>query len=133
MTTLAALGPHVFRVIGLNFNRIETATEAVWAEFARYGMADGAQFTGMRRASSTIEGVLFPDAIGGLADYDAIRGTQHTGRPVPLIRMGRGFAARVLGNVTIERVSDLEDWIGPSGAPQRIAFTLDLKSYGTGL
>lgn len=132
MTTLASLGPHVFRVIGLNFNQVETATEAVWAEFARFGLADGAQFTGMRRASSTIQGVLFPDAIGGLSDYDAIRNTQRAGRPVPLIRMGRAFAARVLGTVTIERVSDLEDWIGPSGAPQRIAFTIDLKSYGTG-
>lgn len=132
MTTLAALGPHVFRVIGLNFHQIETATEAVWSEFTRFGLEDGAQFTGMRRATQTIQGVLFPDAIGGLADYDAIRTTQRAGRPVPLIRMGRGFAARILGNVTIERVSDVEDWIGPNGSPQRVAFTIELKSYGIG-
>lgn len=132
MTTLAALGPHVFRVIGLNFNQIETATDAIWAEFSRFGLEDGAQFTGMARATQTIQGVLFPDAIGGLADYDAIRTTQRAGRPVPLIRMGRGFAARILGNVTIERVSDVEDWIGPNGSPQRVAFTIDLKSYGQG-
>lgn len=132
MTTLAALGPHVFRVIGLNFREIETATEAVWAEFARFGLSDGAQFTGTRRATQSVRGVLFPDAIGGLADYDAIRSTQQAGQPVPLLRMGRGFAARVLGTVTIERVSDLEDWLSPDGGPQKIAFTIELKSYGLG-
>ncbi|MCX5512295.1 hypothetical protein C3941_09510 [Kaistia algarum] len=132
MQSLASLGPHVFQVIGLNFHEVETVTEAAWAEFARFGMADGAQFTGMRRAQQTLRGVLFPDAIGGLADYDAIRSTQGGGQAVPLIRMGRGFAARVLGTVTIEQVSDLEDHILAGGVPARVAFTVTLKSYEGG-
>lgn len=128
-----SLGGNVFEVIGLNFQSIDTESESVWAEFARFGLEDGAQFTGHRRTLQTIRGLLFPAAFGGLSDYDGIRAAQRAGRAVPLIRMGRGFAARVLGTVTIERVSDTEDYIAPNGRPQRLSFEVEVKSYGGAL
>lgn len=121
---LMALGGHVFRVVGLNGQEIETTTEAVWAEFSRWGMIDGAQFHGQKRPSMSVRGVLFPDQIGGLADYEAIRASQSTGKVLPLLRMGRSFTAAVLGTVTIERVTDLEFYGG-----KKIAFTIELKGY----
>lgn len=127
MAHLMALGRCVFRVIGLNAQEIETTSEAIWAEFGRFGLIDGAQRVGLHRASQRIHGVLFPDAIGGLADYEAIRAAQYAGRPVSLLRMGRGFTATVLGTVTIERVSDLETWGG-----QKIAFDVEVKAYAGG-
>lgn len=121
---LMALGPHVFQVVGLNGQAVEISTEAAWAEFGRFGATDGAHFTGMKRAQQVIRGVLFPDAIGGLADYEAIRVSQYAGLRLPLLQMGRGFSASVLGRVTIEHVSDLSEWGG-----RKIAFDITLKGY----
>lgn len=121
---LMAVGPHVFQVIGLNGQDIDTTTEATWVDVPRFGMTDGAQFQGRKRPEMSIKGVLFPDQVGGLPDYEAMRGSQYAGVPLPLIRMGRGFTAVVLGAVTIERVSDLETYGG-----KKIAFTIDLKGY----
>jgi phage protein U len=122
---LMSLGPHVFTVIGLNGREIELVTEAIWSEFGRFGQSDGAHFTGMKRAVQVIRGQLFPDAIGGLADYQAIRATQYAGRPVPMLRMGAGsLTASVLGRVTIEQVSDLTTYGGAM-----LAFDVTVRSY----
>lgn len=121
---LMAIGPHIFQAIGLNGQSIETSTEAIWVDVPRFGMVDGAQMHGWKRAEMSIRGVLFPDQIGGLPDYEALRAGQYGGRPLPMLRMGRGFSARVFGAVTIERVSDLEEYGG-----KKIAFTVDLKGY----
>jgi phage protein U len=121
---LMALGGHVFQVVGLNGQEIDTATEAVWAEFGRWGLTDGAQFHGHKRPTLSIRGTLFPDQLGGLVDYEAIRASQHAGRPLPMLRMGRSFSAVVLGVVTVERVSDLETYGG-----KKIAFTVEAKGY----
>lgn len=121
---LISLGPHVFQVIGLNGKEVETTTEAAWAEFGRFGLSDGAHFTGLRRSSLAIRGVLFPDAIGGLADYEAIRSSQYAGKALPLLQMGRALSASMLGQVTIERVTDLAEYAG-----KKVAFTVELKGY----
>lgn len=124
MTTLMCLGPHVFRPIGLNGKAVELTTEAAWAEFGRFGQTDGAHFVGMKRPQEVIRGVLWPNAIGGMADYEAIRASQYGGRPLPLLQMGRGFVASVMGRVTIERVSDLSEYGGA-----KVAFDIQLKGY----
>lgn len=124
MANLISLGPHVFQVVGLNGKEVESTTEAAWAEFGRFGLTDGAHFTGLRRADMAIRGLLFPNAIGGLADYEAIRSSQYAGKALPLLQMGRAFSASVLGRVTIERVSDLSEYGG-----KKIAFTVELKGY----
>lgn len=122
--SLMAIGPHIFRVVGLNGQEIETTTEAIWAEVPRFGATDGAQYHGMRRPEMQVRGVLYPDQIGGLPDYEAMRLTQGRGVPLPLIRMGRGFIGLVMGMVTIERVSDLQSYGG-----KKIAFTVECKGY----
>ncbi|CAA0130326.1 Uncharacterised protein [Starkeya nomas] len=119
---LMSIGPHVFKVIGLNGKSVDFSTEAAFAEFPRWGAADGAQFHGMRRDTMVITGVLFPDAIGGEADYQAIRGSQRSGRVLPALRM-QGFAADVLGSFVVERVSDLSEYNG-----QKIAFEVELRA-----
>ncbi|WP_024277980.1 phage tail protein [Xanthobacter sp. 126] len=124
MAQLMSLGPHVFRVIGLNGRAVEIGSESVWAEFGRFGMTDGAHFTGMKRATQKISGILWPNAIGGLPDYEAIRASQYAGKPLPLLQMGRGFSASILGRVTIESVSDLSEFGG-----RKIAFDITLKGF----
>jgi phage protein U len=124
MSRLMALGPHVFLVVGLNGQEIETGSESVWVDVPRFGLVDGAQMHGHKRPTMSIRGTLWPDEIGGLPDYEGIRASQLAGRPLPMLRMGRGFSARVLGTVTIERVSDLETYGG-----KKVAFTVELKGY----
>lgn len=124
MSALMAIGPHVFQVVGLNGQEIDTATEATWVDVPRFGMVDGAQMQGFSRPEMSIRGVLFPDQLGGLPDYEAMRISQRLGRPLPMLRMGRGFIGFFLVAVTIERISDLESYGG-----KKIAFTIDLKGY----
>lgn len=121
---LMAIGAHVFQVVGLNAQEIETGTESIVVDISRFGLMDGAQIHGMKRPEMSIRGVLFPDQLGGLPDYEGLRASQVAGRPLPLIRMGRGFTAVVLGAVTIERLSDVESYGG-----KKVAFTADLKGY----
>ncbi len=121
---LFALGPHVFRVIGLNGQALETTSEASWAEFQRFGMVDGAHFTGMMRDTHVIQGVLFPDAIGGLQDYEAIRATQRQGKAVQLVSMGSALVGTARGLVTIERVSELREYGG-----RKVSFDIELRGY----
>ncbi|WP_054162507.1 phage tail protein [Rhodopseudomonas sp. AAP120] len=121
---LMAIGPHVFQVIGLNHQEIDTSSEAIVAEVPRFGLMDGAQMHGMKRPEMSIRGVLYPDQLGGLPDYEGLRAAQFALRPLPLIRMGRSFSAAVLGAVTIERLSDVESYGG-----KKVAFTVDLKGY----
>jgi phage protein U len=78
----------------------------------------------MKRATQKISGILWPNAIGGLPDYEAIRASQYAGKPLPLLQMGRGFSASILGRVTIESVSDLSEFGG-----RKIAFDITLKGF----
>lgn len=122
MTSLFCLGRHVFSVVGLNGQRLERTTQASWAEFARFGLSDGAHYTGLKRSSQVIRGTLWPRAFGGLADYEAIRTSQYAGRALPLLSMAGGFSASMLGMVTIERVSDLQEYGGA-----KVAFDVEVK------
>ena len=120
---LMCIGPHVFQPVGLNGREMEFTTEAVLAEFPRWGAADGAQFHGMRRDSFVVSGVLFPSAIGGLPDYEAIRASQNTGRALPVIQMAAGFVGTVLGTYAVERVSDLTEYGG-----RKLGFEVELRT-----
>jgi phage protein U len=124
MAALMIIGQHLFQAVGLNGQEIETTTEANWVDVPRFGMVDGAQMHGFSRPEMSIRGVLFPDQLGGLPDYEALKASQGLGRPLPLLRMGRGFVGFFLGQVTIESISDLESYGG-----KKIAFTIELKGY----
>lgn len=119
---LMCIGPHVFRPVGLNGREIEFTTEAVLAEIPRFGQQDGAQWQGLRRDTLVISGVLFPDAIGGLPDYQGIRASQSIGQALPMLQMA-GFVGTVLGSFVVERVTDLTTYGG-----QMIAFDVELRS-----
>lgn len=120
---LMCIGPHVFQPVGLNGKTMEFTTEAVLAEFPRWGAQDGAQWHGMRRDTFVIAGILFPDAIGGLSDYQAIRASQNGGLALPVIQMGSGFIGLVLGTFAVERVSDLTEYGGI-----KVGFEVELRS-----
>ena len=77
----------------------------------------------------TISGLLFPEAIGGRADYEAIRATQGLGIPVTLVGMGSSASARPFGKVVILSVSDTQTLIGPDGQGRILSFYIDVARY----
>lgn len=137
---LMALGPHVFEVLPLNYQRLERMTEAMWASVPRLGARPSRQFVGLGDDPLTISGVIFPEEFGGRAEYEAIRLTQTAALPVPLIGYGAGTLGLVWGLVVITMIADSQEEIGRDGSGQVLAYDIEVAPYdeagggfGTGL
>lgn len=126
---LLALGPHVFEIAPLNFQEIQRTTEAKWPAIDRFGGAPGRQFTGYGENPVTISGLLFPEEMGGRAEYEAIRATQAAKRPVTMVGWSTETAARVFGRVVILRVSDTQSFISRAGQGRRIEYEIDVAPH----
>lgn len=130
---LLSLGPHVFEIAPLNFQSIERSTEAKWPAIARFGNAPGRQFTGYGEDRITISGLLFPDELGGRAEFEAIRATQRAARPVTMLGWaGAGIAARIFGLVVILSVSDSQTSINRDGVGRRLSYDIDVAPFVDG-
>jgi len=131
---LLSLGPHVFEIAPLNFQAIERTTEALWPAISRFGGAPGRQFTGFGEDPITISGLLYPDELGGRAEFEAIRATQRAARPVLMVgwAAASGMAARIFGQVVILAVSDQQTAINRSGAGRRLAYDIEVAPFGNG-
>lgn len=126
---LMALGPHVFEVLPLNYQRIERLTEAQWASVPRLGVRPSRQFVGFGDDPLTISGVLLPGEFGGRSEFEAIRLTQAAGLPVPLVGFGTGTLGRVWGLVIITLISDAQEEIGPDGSGQVLTYDIEVAAY----
>lgn len=133
MTALLALGPHIFEILPLNYQRLEKETVAEWASVPRFGTTSARQFTGLGDDSMRIDGLLFPHEFGGRAEFEAIRATQAAGVPVMMAGMGAATAVRIFGLVVILAVSDEQTHIGPDGQGRVLSFSIDLAPYGGSL
>lgn len=130
MTALLALGPHIFEILPLNYQRLERETNAVWASVPRFGAEAARQFTGLGDDSFRIDGLLFPHEFGGRAEYEAIRATQRSGLPVMMAGLGTATAVRIFGLVVILNVSDEQTHIGRDGQGRVLSFSIELAPYG---
>lgn len=131
-TPLLSLGPHIFQIDSLNFQRLRRRTEINAPEIARFGSMSATQFTGRKRGSVTISGLLFPDEFNDREEYEALRQTQAAGQPVVMTgwAVGTGTAAEVFGLVLILSVEDEQDRISRSGKGQRLSYTIELAGAG---
>lgn len=132
MTALLSLGQSVFQIIGLNYQKLSTQTTANWAAIERFGGQSARQFTGLGPDSTTIDGLLFPDELGGRGQYEAIRRTQGRGRPVMMIGFGANSSGKIFGNVVIEEVSDTQTHIARHGGGKMLEFSITVAPYGGG-
>ena len=130
---LLALGDNIFEIEPLNFQEIERTTVAKWPAVPRFGTRPARQFTGYGEHKVTIRGLLFPEAIGGREEYEAVRATQAAARPVSLIGFASSTKGRVFGLVVILSVSDTQDHIGPDGGGRRLSFDIECAPYGGGV
>ncbi|TCT41138.1 phage tail protein [Martelella mediterranea] len=125
---LLGLGPHTFEVTSLNFQSIRRRTETELAEIARFGGRAGTQFTGHKRGTITISGLLFPEEFDDRAEYEKLRASQMAGRPLSFTgwAVGTGTAAEVFGLVMIKAIEDTQTYIGPDGKGRRIQYAIEL-------
>lgn len=127
---LLALGPHMFEIAPLNFQQIERSTEALWPTISRFGGRPGRQFTGYGDDRLTISGLLFPDEMGGRAEYEAIRVTQAAAQPVLMLGWATGLsAASVFGRVVILSVKDTQSLINRQGFGRKIEFSIEVAPF----
>ncbi|WP_273794364.1 phage tail protein [Brucella intermedia] len=130
-TPLLALGPHIFEIAPLNFQQIERSTEALWPSISRFGGRPGRQFTGYGDDRLTITGLLFPDEMGGRAEYEAIRATQAAARPILMLGWATGLsmAATLFGRVVILNVQDTQSLINRQGFGRKIEFSIEVAPF----
>ncbi|MEN5279275.1 phage tail protein [Brucella sp. TWI432] len=130
-TPLLALGPHIFEIAPLNFQQLERSTEALWPSISRFGGRPGRQFTGYGDDSMTISGLLFPDEVGGKAEFEAIRVTQAAAQPVTMMgwAIGMSMAANLFGRVVILNVQDTQSAINRQGYGRKIEFSIEVAPY----
>lgn len=131
---LLALGPHVFEIAPLNFQKIERETTVNWPAIARFGQRPGRQMTGFGEDPISISGLLFPEELGGRAEFEALRATQAAARPVTMMGWATdaGQTARVYGLVVILSVRDTQTAINRDGLGRRIAYDIEVAPVGSG-
>lgn len=126
---LMALGPNIFSVLPLNYQRLERETEARWTSVPRLGVRPARQFVGFGDDPLVISGVLFPEEFGGRLQFEAIRATQALGLPVMMIGFGTESLGRVWGKVVILRIRDSQEEIGADGAGQVLTYDIEVAPY----
>jgi len=128
---LMLLGPHIFTVAGLSFQKLTEEFAADWAVMPRFGGSPGLQFTGFGEDTKTISGVMFPQEFNSRAQIDAVTATIRAALPVPFISWASGLAmaAAIHGQVVIKAIRREHDYINRFGQPGRITYSLDLQPF----
>ena len=129
---LLALGRHMFEIEPLNFQQLARETTVKFPAIARFGQRPVRQFTGFGEDPIRISGLLYPDELGGRAEYEAIRATQRAAEPVTM--MGWSYAdtsrAEVWGQVVILSVSDTQTRFNAAGHGRKLAFDIEVAPVG---
>lgn len=132
MNPLLALGPHIFSIAPLSYQRLETTVEAKWPAISRFGTAPGRQFTGLGEDPITISGLMFPHELGGLAELDALRASVRAAKPVLMVGWAGATAARVLGEVVLLKVTDTAERIDRQGQPRKVSYDIEVAPFRNG-
>jgi phage protein U len=125
---LLALGHHTFEIGPLNYQELSREVELRWAVMKRLGAEPVYQAVGVGEVPMSISGLLFPEAIGGWDEYQALEATARLMQPVMMI----GGTGQVFGLVVITRVGQVHKHITAGGLPRMIEFSIDVKKQGSG-
>lgn len=123
---LMCLGPVRFDLV-TNPQKTSDSEESTWARHEVFGIAPIYEKTGMGEASFTIQGVIYPNAIGTKGDIAALRAANRA--QIPLSLMRGNFVP--LGWVLIEKVSQDDESLSSNGVGNEIQFEVTLKKTGT--
>jgi len=120
---LYVLGSVVFEVAPLNVDQVERSTGADFAEKPLLGRAPGFEFMGAAAEELTFQGKLFPQALGGLDEWDQLQQIRAGGAAQHLTR-GDG---RAEGWFLIFTLRETSRYLDAQGIGQVIEFEISLR------
>ncbi|KAA6405678.1 phage tail protein [Candidatus Tokpelaia sp.] len=128
---LMMLGPHMFTITALSFQKLSEEFSAEWAVMPHFGASPGLQFTGFGEDTKTISGVLFPQEFDNRIYIDAVTATIRAAIAVPFISWASGLAmaATIHGRVVIKSIKKDHDYINRYGQPGRITYSIDIQPF----
>ncbi len=124
------VGGVAFFATAPSFQKLKAQTESRWASQPRLSRAPAHQFIGPGETTISIEGVMYPDRLGGAGTIEALRTLCSLGEVVPLISISAGSIIGVAhGGYFVSSVSDEREYFD-RGQPRKVTFTVTLKAYG---
>ena len=125
--TTLILGAFPFEALGFSFIDLQTGVETPWTEIKVAQGWDALQWLGPGKATATIRGVLFPEALGGDENLTGIAGLQSSGVPMPLISLG----GTPFGLFVVERISEEQTTFSGAGIARRNKYVISLRKMPT--
>ena len=128
MSSLASLGSAIFKVVGLNPQRLSTMSESRVPGRPVWGGMDY-QTTGLGEAHTRFEAVTYPHVIGGLDALAWLQQYHEQQKAVNYIRLSSTvtYLGRMLGRVIIRNIFVEETMLHPiDGVGRKVGVELDL-------
>lgn len=129
---LLSLGKCKFEIGKLDLQAFDEEVEVKWPAIARFGGRPARQHTGFGEDPIHLSGLLYPEEIGGRAEYDKLKATARARRPVTLVTWSTELdnEATIWGQFVILRVSGGHTKFGPDGKSRKIAFDTEIAPLG---
>jgi uncharacterized protein len=124
--TMMALGNFRFSINGAAYQTLKRTAEYRWPSQARVGREPALQFTGPGSETVKLNGVIYPQFLGGLNQTKKMREMAGQGDPL-LLTDGEG---NYWGKWCITRIEEEQNIFTGPGLPRKISFNLDLQAYG---
>jgi len=108
------------------YENLSRTTSYRWAKQERMGRLPARQYVGPGDDVLELNGVIYPQFLGGLEQLNRMRAEAGTGQPLMLID-GRG---KVWGKYVIEEVREEQTAHFKGGAPKKQQFSMRISKYG---
>lgn len=124
---LYMLGSVAFEVAPLNIDQVERTAGSDFAEKGLLGRKPSFEFMGETAEEFTLQGKLFPAALGGLDEWDALQQLRKSGAAQHLMR-GDG---RAMGWFLIFTLRETDRYLDRHGVGQVVEFEISLREGAT--
>jgi len=123
---MMGLGTFRFSLNTAAYQGFDRTDNYPWVEQTRLGRKPAMQIPAEEATEITLEGVIYPDWRGGLAQIDQMRAAAGRKEPLMLVS-GTG---RIFGLYVILSIQEKASIFKARGSPRKQEFTLTLKEYG---
>ena len=130
MSVLAALGPAILMVIGLNPHEDEWSGEASWPSAQVFDGDPLYQPTGMGEEVLTLRCRTWPHVMGGLDTLETLKALMRGREVVPYIRIATHLAGEMQGDVAIRKLRHREARKAPDGVGRTHDVEIELVFVG---
>lgn len=120
------LGRYMFGLSNAAYQNLTRTTQYRWPSEERIGRRPALQFVGTGSDVITLNGTIYPEFNGGLAQIDALREQAGTGEPLILVDgLGNNYQ-----QWCVVRIKETARVMLENSAPRRIDFEIELSRYG---